>query len=57
MLLHGVLGYTVAETAAAMGVPLNTVRSRLITAKATLRQHWEDHPELVELVDLAKGAS
>lgn len=55
MLLHAVLGYTVAETAAATGVPLNTVRSRLITAKAALRQHWEDHPELVELADSAEG--
>lgn len=54
MLLHVVLGYTVAETAEAMGVPLNTVRSRLIAAKAQMRQHWQEHPELVEL---AQGAS
>jgi len=54
LLLHVVLGYTVAEIAEAMQIPLNTVRSRLLSAKAVLRQYWQEHPELVEL---AEGAS
>jgi len=36
--LHTMLGYTVEETAQVTGVPPNTVRSRLRTALAALRQ-------------------
>jgi RNA polymerase sigma-70 factor (ECF subfamily) len=36
--LHTVLGYTVEETAAVTGAPLNTVRSRLRAALSALRQ-------------------
>ena len=52
--LHCVLGFTVAETAAATGVPLNTVRSRLLAAKAALRDRLSEDHELWELV---RGAS
>jgi RNA polymerase sigma-70 factor (ECF subfamily) len=36
--LHTMLGHSVAETAAATGVPVNTVRSRLRAALAALRE-------------------
>jgi RNA polymerase sigma-70 factor (ECF subfamily) len=36
--LHTMLGHSVAETAAVTGVPVNTVRSRLRTALAALRE-------------------
>jgi len=39
--LHVILGYTVRETSAVMGVPLDTVRSRLRTAFSTLRAQVE----------------
>ena len=39
--MHCVLGYTVQETAAATGSPLNTVRGRLVSAKAALRQRLD----------------
>lgn len=52
--LHCVLGFTIAETAEATGVPINTVRSRLLAGKAALRQRINDDPELWELV---QGAS
>jgi RNA polymerase sigma-70 factor (ECF subfamily) len=52
--LHCVLGFTVAETAAATSVPLNTVRSRLLAAKASLRDRLSEDHELWELV---RGAS
>jgi RNA polymerase sigma-70 factor (ECF subfamily) len=48
--LHCVLGFTVAETAQATGVPVNTVRSRLLAAKAALRERLQQDPELWELV-------
>jgi RNA polymerase sigma-70 factor (ECF subfamily) len=48
--LHCVLGFTIAETARATGVPVNTVRSRLLSAKAALRERLQQHPELWELV-------
>ena len=38
LVLHTVLGYTIEETAAVTGAPLNTVRSRLRAALAALRQ-------------------
>jgi RNA polymerase sigma-70 factor, ECF subfamily len=36
--LHTMLGYSIAQTAAVTSVPINTVRSRLRTALATLRE-------------------
>ena len=52
--LHCVLGYTVAETAAAVGVPVNTVRGRLVAAKAALRQRMAEDSGVGELL---RGAS
>jgi RNA polymerase sigma-70 factor (ECF subfamily) len=52
--LHCVLGYTVAETAAAAGVPVNTVRGRLVAAKAALRQRLAEDSGVDELL---RGAS
>ncbi|HEY4160379.1 MAG TPA: sigma-70 family RNA polymerase sigma factor [Polyangiaceae bacterium] len=40
--LHVMLGFTVEETAAAVGAPANTVRSRLRAALATLRRAIQD---------------
>jgi RNA polymerase sigma-70 factor (ECF subfamily) len=52
--LHCVLGYTVAETAAATGTPINTVRGRIVAAKAALRERLVDDPEVYETF---RGAS
>jgi DNA-directed RNA polymerase specialized sigma24 family protein len=48
--LHCVLGFTIEETAAASGAPLNTVRSRLLAAKSALRERLSHDDELSELV-------
>lgn len=48
--LHTMLGYTVEETAAALGVPLNTVRSRLRNALAKLRERVQDNRALFEVM-------
>ena len=52
--LHCVLGFTIDETARATGVPPNTVRSRLLAAKAALRERLLDDAELNESI---RGAS
>ncbi len=52
--MHCVLGCTVEETAAATGVPINTVRGRLVTAKSALRKILTENSELS---DLLRGAS
>jgi RNA polymerase sigma-70 factor (ECF subfamily) len=52
--LHCVVGLTVEEAAAVTGAPPNTVRSRLLTAKAVLRQRLAADQELLELL---KGVS
>jgi RNA polymerase sigma-70 factor (ECF subfamily) len=52
--LHCVLGYTVAEAAAAAGVPINTMRGRLVAAKTALRQRLERDSAGGELL---RGAS
>ena len=44
------LGFTIAEVAAAAEVPANTVRSRLLNAKAALRKRLGEDPELYHLV-------
>jgi RNA polymerase sigma-70 factor (ECF subfamily) len=55
--MHCVLGYTVAETAEATGVPANTVRSRLVSAKTQLRSVLADDAELSEqLREWSRGA-
>ncbi|HEX6277114.1 MAG TPA: sigma-70 family RNA polymerase sigma factor [Polyangiaceae bacterium] len=54
--LHCVLGFTVSETAVACAVPENTVRSRLVTAKAALKKRLGDDATLREELELAKGA-
>lgn len=50
LVLHAVLGWTVEEAAAASGVAVNTVRSRLIAAKSLLRKRLVDDPDLRELM-------
>jgi RNA polymerase sigma factor (sigma-70 family) len=52
--LHCVLGLTIAEVSDATGAPLNTVRSRLLAAKAALRDRLSADPKLWETV---RGAS
>ena len=52
--MHCLLGYTVAETAAAAGAPINTVRGRIVTAKAALRARLAADPVVREIV---RGAS
>ncbi|MBN2197398.1 MAG: RNA polymerase sigma factor [Polyangiaceae bacterium] len=47
--MHCVLGYTVAETAAAVGAPVNTVRGRIVAAKAALRERLALDPIAQEL--------
>jgi RNA polymerase sigma-70 factor (ECF subfamily) len=56
--LHCVLGYTIAETAEAVGAPPNTVRGRVNTAKVALRKRLSEDAVLNELlVELKRGAS
>lgn len=52
--LHTMLGYSVEETAASVGAPVNTVRSRLRCALATLRARVQGDGALV---DSMKGGS
>ena len=49
--LHCVLGFTVGEIAAAAGLPLETVRSRLRLAKSALRKHARRTPGLSSWVE------
>jgi RNA polymerase sigma-70 factor (ECF subfamily) len=49
--LHTLLGYTVEETAQTMAVPINTVRSRLRAALATLRTRVHTQPSLFEMIE------
>jgi RNA polymerase sigma-70 factor, ECF subfamily len=48
--MHCVLGLTVEEAAEVSNVPANTLRGRLITAKALLRRKLTEDPELSELL-------
>jgi RNA polymerase sigma-70 factor, ECF subfamily len=48
--LHTMLGYSVAETAAMTGVPVNTVRSRLRAALTALRERAAADAALAETV-------
>lgn len=51
LVLHTVLGYSLAETADAQRVPLNTARSRLRTALASLRARVAADPALLSLLE------
>jgi RNA polymerase sigma-70 factor (ECF subfamily) len=48
--LRVVLGWTLEEVAVAMGVPLNTVRSRVRLAKEALRRRIDADPALREML-------
>ena len=48
--LHTMLGYSVEETAAAVGARANTVRSRLRCALATLRARVQADDDLLDMV-------
>jgi len=48
--LHVVLGFTVDETALTLNVPVNTVRSRLRRALASLRDTLQEHPPALEIL-------
>lgn len=50
--LRIVLGYSLADVAAATGVPVNTVRSRLRLAKESLRRRIEADPDAAELAEV-----
>jgi RNA polymerase sigma-70 factor (ECF subfamily) len=54
--MHCVLGFTLSETALACGVPENTVRSRLIAAKAALKKRLGEDAALRDDLEAAKGA-
>jgi RNA polymerase sigma-70 factor (ECF subfamily) len=56
--MHLILGFTIAETAEACGVPENTVRSRLLTAKAALKRSVVESDVLTgDFGSRTKGAS
>ncbi len=50
--LRVMLGYSIAEVAAATGVPMNTVRSRLRLAKEALKSRITEDPRLAELLEV-----
>lgn len=49
--LHAILGYTVAEIAESLGIPVETVRSRLRLARHALRRKVLSHPVLREALE------
>lgn len=51
LVLQAVLGHSLEETSQILGVPVNTVRGRLQTAKLALRKQILVHPELSELLE------
>src|SRR5207248_4801237 len=51
--LRVALGFSLPEVAAATGAPLNTVRSRIRLAKASLKRRIEKDPQLCELLEVA----
>ena len=56
--MHLILGFTIAETAEACGVPPNTVRSRLLAAKTALRRAVAENEALAgDIETKTKGAS
>jgi RNA polymerase sigma-70 factor (ECF subfamily) len=50
--MHFALGLKVRDIAAAAGVPVNTVHSRLRLAKATLRSRAESEPALRDVLNV-----
>jgi len=52
LILHCALDFTVDETAAAMGRPVETVRSRLRLAKRALRERIGESAELAEILEM-----
>jgi RNA polymerase sigma factor (sigma-70 family) len=50
LVLHVMLGYTVEEASLALGVPVNTVRSRLRRALGNLRDRVQTDRRLLELI-------
>jgi DNA-directed RNA polymerase specialized sigma24 family protein len=48
--MHTMSGHTVAETAAALDIPIDTVRSRLRLALGALRRRIGDDAALLEIV-------
>jgi RNA polymerase sigma-70 factor, ECF subfamily len=50
LIMHCVLGWTVEEAAETIGVPANTLRSRLMTARTVLRKKLSEDPELWDLL-------
>jgi DNA-directed RNA polymerase specialized sigma24 family protein len=49
--LHTLLGYTIDETADTIAAPPNTVRSRLRTALARLRERAHESRALLEMIE------
>lgn len=49
--LHAILGYTVSEIAEVLGVPTETVRSRLRLTRQALRKKFQAHPILREVLE------
>jgi RNA polymerase sigma-70 factor (ECF subfamily) len=54
LVLHCALGFTVAEVAAALGRPVETVRSRVRLAKQTLRERISASSELTEILEVER---
>jgi RNA polymerase sigma-70 factor (ECF subfamily) len=54
LVLHVVLGYTVAEIAQSSGAPAETVRSRLRLAKQALRKRVLANPSLREVLEVER---
>lgn len=52
LVLRAILGMSLQETAAAAGVPENTVRSRMRLAREALRRRIEADPVLAELLEI-----
>jgi RNA polymerase sigma factor (sigma-70 family) len=50
LVLHVMLGHTVEETSAMLGVPVNTVRSRLRRGLRTLRDRLQHHRHWLEVI-------
>ena len=48
--LHVVLGFTIEETASTLSIPVNTVRSRLRRALASLRDSVQGDPSALEVL-------